>query len=349
MVLGLVVASAASVWAQPGRSAREKRASLLYGACTTFPEGEPDEVGCRKAFDYVRQAARAEPRSLELSVIFASLELRYGLPNAEADAEKRLRAAIRARPDWEAPYLAIIGLASTSPLERRSLLHEIIRRDPKANQAIYELIMLLSVEPEIPPEDAAEIVSLFSQYHALMGLENSPFEFEMERFSVGSLMEAGRVKEAAAVLNPIVELGLQGDSPSWVCITLVNEHLDDYSSVPDFHARLLQLRRYCTERDHEDASLKHKVAGRLREASEELELQIRTNPYYLHAYPDLSTLYLQLERKDDAVRVLQKFWSGDWTKQAKCGLLSEFGDLSRYPLSAEFQPERIAAECKKAK
>ena len=339
IVLSVCVASG---WGQATRSPAVKKAQNLYSdGCIMLPEAEPDPAACRKAFDYIRRVMRAEPRSLELSVMYASLETRYHLPDAEADAGKRLRAAIRARPAWDEPYLAIVELEGVAEEEKRDLLRQLIRRNPTSDRAIDRLITLLSALPESAGSNAAEIVRLFSLYRAVKGLEDSGFNYELERFAVARLLESGHAAEAAAILEPLVEFGLQSSHPVSTCVDLLTENPEDYRTQAEFYAKFENARKYCTDRDHEIAGTRLRLAGKLNEAAAELEQQIRANPYFLDTFPSLVEVYLALDRKDDAVRVFRGFMSSDATPTAKCGMLSAFASLSTPEL------ERAQAGCGK--
>lgn len=262
------------------------------------------------------------------------------VPGGRSDAERRFRAAIRAEPTWVDPYFL---LASQVPeKEGTELYRQILRMDPEAVEAMCQLIVYLSAQDA--RGNAAEIVELCRQYRKIVSIENTA-DFEVDQFAMLSLEEAGRYKEAYAILQPMIQLADRSEDPVMVCAALNETAAKDFRDAPEFYPEVARFKSYCEERDHESASRKLLNQGKLPEAARELELQIATNPTYPDAFPDLAKLYLQLGQKGDAVRVLHRLMDGGLNERAKCTKLERFGALAEYQVPGDQLVDRIRAAC----
>jgi tetratricopeptide (TPR) repeat protein len=338
-----MLALASSAWGQPAIVEARRQ----YTACNEQGEGLVDLAPCRKAFVAINRAMRSAPASLELSVMYGSVESMLERLGYAADSERRFRAAIRARPDWPEPYYQLLKNPSVTPAEQIGLMRQLIRRNPKAEDAYGELITRLSIADDAA-NNAPEIIRMCAAYRTVVPFDK-PSNLETELFAARSLHGLGRVEDAAAILRPIVEHGLISESPISACAELLSENPEVFQAVPEFYARFQRLRLFCTVRDHESAATKLIAAGKLREAAAEFELQIQANPSYPFAFPKLSELYLRMDRRADAVRVLQEFLRRDESRRAKCATLREFGDLERYRVPDDSTVDFALAECKDVK
>jgi tetratricopeptide (TPR) repeat protein len=349
----------ATSWAQPAPSRAARQSQEIFDRGCRGDEDHPLNVAnCSKAFNYIQQALRTEPSSPQLNFLYASAELLLEawkkvthdppVPDRQADAVKRLRDIIRAQPVWAEPYFELLQSGTLSGAEGNSLLRQLLTANPKVTQAYLELIGRLSAEAADAGINAAEIVRLCVQYRKLVSFDES-FDTEIERFAIDGLLEAGRTKEAAQILEPIIEYSLNSDNPVSACAELLNERPSDFRSVPDVHSKLQRLRSFCTGREHEAEAFKLMSAGKLSEAAQELELQITANPGYPWAFPQLAEMYVKLGRKEDAVRILHRFLSGGWTRQARCETLNRFGDLARYRVAGDPAVDQFQTDCRGVK
>lgn len=338
--------SASAVAGQASTLNDASEGKRLYWKGCWVDEGSVNIAVCRQALQHLKLALKADPSSPPLNFLYGAAEILLDRPNSGGDGLRRVMSAIQAQPDLADAYYFLVDAAILPAEENIRLLRQLIKNSPKEDRAYARLIFALDSDPV---RNGDEIVKVHQQYRAVFPVGAHDFYIEPDLDAAETMRKAGRLKDAANIYQGILDFGQRDGNPGSVCAELLSVDPELYHNLAAFHSSFLRFRRYCTETDHYQAAIKLRESGKLREATQQLELQIKSNPYYLATFSQLATLYLELGSKADAARILREFSRGDWSPAAKCEQLGDFGDLSQYRVAGENTVDVIQSACKEAK
>lgn len=271
--------------------------------------GLGDKLMYEKGIEKLELALQLDPEFVDAMMALAKAYWNYQLfyPDSEPkkaslrdQSESLYKKIIQIKPDFAEAYAAL-SVAAKESSEKISLLKKAAELDPKSKRTHGLLAQLL-----LSQGDIGEAVKEYRIH-----LKNNPESNIQTAYAhtafANSLAKLGETKEAVEIYNGVLDL-IHTESLFQRCSIVRDINLERFNSHKNFVVRVRKLNRYCTNLDHYNEAIRLINEKKYAKAIEQLNRQLKVNPYPEGTYVALEDIYLRQGESKRALEVVKSYF-----------------------------------------
>jgi tetratricopeptide (TPR) repeat protein len=329
----------------------EKKAAEYYDeASKLFREScvsdDYDITLCNAAINKLEAVIKLDPKKTEAYLILAKAYWNKSFLDSKStqdqDAlQEKAAALVRKALDIdpnnaEAAYELTFYIKN--PDEQIMLLRKTIEINSKHPEAHGDLARILMKQGNV--DDAIKEFRIHLQVSPHPGAQDVNNYILFAR----SLSQSGRLKESVQIYEKILDLTKE-ESRFERCQYFKSLNVEHYSAFKDFAAKVKKLRPYCTKLGHRDRAVQMERQGKIDEVIQELQLQIKENPYYEDSYFLLEDIYKNQGQMNKALDALKMYFEVEKDPVERCKNYRRL-NLNIYTQIDKQFVEKLKSDCK---
>lgn len=304
----------------PGSLASGTLAQEHYEKGKKIWETRCPEEGCTldevdEALRELKKAIELDPKYVDALVTLGDMLRTYPSRAPKESPKEYYQKASAIAPRRADIYsrLAELALSENNQKEHIELLRKVIELAPNDPRAHGDLAKSLLSQKQL---DEAK-----KEYRIQM--EVIPYRSRQDGFDhlnfAGLLAEVGQLDAAVEIYEKLLILIRREPNPRFeACILFNSVDLRRFAIFKEFLGKVERLKPYCTNDGHLRRSVQLEREGKIKEAIEELNLQLKENPYYEETYFILEDIYKRQKQMDKALEVVKKYFEIEKEPSERC-------------------------------